>query len=453
MDASTTTGVLVRHGEHPEERVGRRSRTRSRTCRSSCSREATATMPLGDGQDDDRVDSRWCRRRTASGGTTGASACCCRATSRAPSMRSSKVTEAEPEYADGWLNVARALIQEGETEAAKPFIEKALKRDASLGRIHFFKALIEKADGDYAAALASLADGRPEVPARPRGAEPDRAHPVPEREYAEALKAISSRWLGVDPEDLQMHYTAMLALARHWQRGRGRARGESSSSGSRRRNRRRRSPARGACSARKTTTSGSRFTSTRRCRWGRRGPSGRPRPYRQAEGRGERRWEPLIDDTPHLDLDPLRRRLPWRAVFAVTVAAAPGGITFTDVTTAAGITFTHNSGRAGQEVPARDARLGRRVLRRRRRRLARHPPRQQQGLDAARAQVAAARSTATPGTAPSRTSPPGAGSTSRCTASASPSATTTTTAATTSTSPRSRAIACSTTRATASSAT
>src|SRR5262249_1367796 len=29
-----------------------------------------------------------------------------------------KVTEAEPEYADGWLNVARAYIQEGETDAA-----------------------------------------------------------------------------------------------------------------------------------------------------------------------------------------------------------------------------------------------------------------------------------------------------------------------------------------------
>ncbi len=37
-----------------------------------------------------------------------------------------KVTEADPKYADGWLNVARALIQEGETEAAKPFIAKAL---------------------------------------------------------------------------------------------------------------------------------------------------------------------------------------------------------------------------------------------------------------------------------------------------------------------------------------
>ncbi len=36
-----------------------------------------------------------------------------------------KVTEAEPGYADGWLNVARALIQEGETDAAKPFLAKA----------------------------------------------------------------------------------------------------------------------------------------------------------------------------------------------------------------------------------------------------------------------------------------------------------------------------------------
>ena len=33
-----------------------------------------------------------------------------------------QVTRAEPDYADGWLNVARALIQEGETDAARPFI-------------------------------------------------------------------------------------------------------------------------------------------------------------------------------------------------------------------------------------------------------------------------------------------------------------------------------------------
>ena len=40
-----------------------------------------------------------------------------------------RVTEAEPEYADGWLNVGRALIQEGETDRARPFVEKALALD------------------------------------------------------------------------------------------------------------------------------------------------------------------------------------------------------------------------------------------------------------------------------------------------------------------------------------
>src|SRR5712692_5272982 len=59
-----------------------------------------------------------------------------------------KVTEAEPEYADGWLNVARALIQEGETDAAKPYVEKALAINPKLGRIYFFKAMIQKSDGD-----------------------------------------------------------------------------------------------------------------------------------------------------------------------------------------------------------------------------------------------------------------------------------------------------------------
>ena len=47
-----------------------------------------------------------------------------------------RVTEAEPEYADGWLNVARALIQEGETDAAKPYLEKALAIRPQLGRFH-----------------------------------------------------------------------------------------------------------------------------------------------------------------------------------------------------------------------------------------------------------------------------------------------------------------------------
>src|SRR5207245_3256049 len=55
------------------------------------------------------------------------------------------VTQAEPEYADGWLNVARALIQEGETEAARPYVEKALALKPGLARAHFFMAMIAQA--------------------------------------------------------------------------------------------------------------------------------------------------------------------------------------------------------------------------------------------------------------------------------------------------------------------
>ena len=121
-----------------------------------------------------------------------------------------KVTEAEPEYADGWLNVARALIQEGETDAAKPFIAQALKVNPSLGRIYYFKALIEKTDGDYPGALKSLETVTQKYP-RDRVALNQMARiQFLQREYAKALKTIELVCL-VDPEDIQAHYTAMLA--------------------------------------------------------------------------------------------------------------------------------------------------------------------------------------------------------------------------------------------------
>jgi tetratricopeptide (TPR) repeat protein len=121
-----------------------------------------------------------------------------------------RVTEAEPGYADGWLNVARTLIQEGEIEAAKPFIAEALTRDAALARTHFFKAMIEKADGDYSAAIASLERVITRYP-RDRVALNQLARILfLDRRHTEAL-AVLDRVAAVDPEDLQMHYTAMLA--------------------------------------------------------------------------------------------------------------------------------------------------------------------------------------------------------------------------------------------------
>jgi tetratricopeptide (TPR) repeat protein len=120
-----------------------------------------------------------------------------------------KVTEAEPGYADGWLNVARALIQEGETERAKPYIATALKLDSSLARTWFFKAQIQRADGDYDGALESLEVVRSKYP-RDRVALNQIARILfLKREYVRALAALKEV-ASVDPEDVQMHYTRML---------------------------------------------------------------------------------------------------------------------------------------------------------------------------------------------------------------------------------------------------
>ena len=120
-----------------------------------------------------------------------------------------KVTEADAKYADGWLNVARALIQEGETEAAKPFIAKALTLDSSLARIYYFRALIEKADGDYDAALRSLRIAEAKYPRDRVVVNQIGRILFLQRKYKDALVALD-HVSQVDPEDLQMHYTRML---------------------------------------------------------------------------------------------------------------------------------------------------------------------------------------------------------------------------------------------------
>jgi tetratricopeptide (TPR) repeat protein len=82
--------------------------------------------------------------------------------------------------------------------------------DASLARIHFFKAMIEKADGDYDAAIKSLQTVVSKYP-RDRVAQNQLARiQFLDRKYAEALETLK-RVNDIDPEDVQLHYTAMLS--------------------------------------------------------------------------------------------------------------------------------------------------------------------------------------------------------------------------------------------------
>jgi tetratricopeptide (TPR) repeat protein len=119
------------------------------------------------------------------------------------------VTEAEPGYADGWLNVGRALIQEGQTEAARPFVEKALALQPALARGHFFLGMIRKAAGDYEGALQSLQRTEQQYPRDRVTTNQIGRILFLERRYGDAVQALQ-RTLAVDPEDVQAHYNLML---------------------------------------------------------------------------------------------------------------------------------------------------------------------------------------------------------------------------------------------------
>src|SRR5262249_60205561 len=53
---------------------------------------------------------------------------------RAAAAAFGKITEAEPANPDGWTNVGRVLVQEGDTGGARKIREKCLAIDAKLAR-------------------------------------------------------------------------------------------------------------------------------------------------------------------------------------------------------------------------------------------------------------------------------------------------------------------------------
>ncbi len=120
-----------------------------------------------------------------------------------------KVTEAEPEYVDGWVNIGRVRVQEGSVEGAEEVLRTALAMDPELPRTHFFLALALKGQGRYDAALAHLEHAATVYP-RDRVVRNQIGRLLfLQRQYAEAVRAFEAV-LAIDPEDLQAHYNLML---------------------------------------------------------------------------------------------------------------------------------------------------------------------------------------------------------------------------------------------------
>ncbi|MGC1976991.1 MAG: tetratricopeptide repeat protein [Candidatus Sulfotelmatobacter sp.] len=121
-----------------------------------------------------------------------------------------KVTEADPNNPDGWVNIGRCAVQEGDMERARVVLEKALALSPNLARANYFYARVLRADGNYGGAAARLGIVLAQYP-RDRVALNDLGRIFfLQRDYADAVKTLQSV-LAIDPEDLQAHYNLMLS--------------------------------------------------------------------------------------------------------------------------------------------------------------------------------------------------------------------------------------------------
>jgi Flp pilus assembly protein TadD len=120
-----------------------------------------------------------------------------------------KVTEIDPAYADGWVNIARAQLQEGDMTGAEQTLRRALGINASLARTHYFLATALKGLGRYDEALEHFNAAEAQYP-RDRVVLNQKGRVLfLQRQYRSAIETLQ-RVLAIDAEDLQAHYNLML---------------------------------------------------------------------------------------------------------------------------------------------------------------------------------------------------------------------------------------------------
>jgi tetratricopeptide (TPR) repeat protein len=123
-----------------------------------------------------------------------------------------KVTEADPQNPDGWVNIGRAALQEGDLLRARTVLEKALALSPKLARANFFYGALLKTAGDYGQAAERFNSVLAQYP-RDRVALNNLGRVLfLERKYHEAIKVLE-QVLDIDPEDLQAHYNLMLCYS------------------------------------------------------------------------------------------------------------------------------------------------------------------------------------------------------------------------------------------------
>jgi len=129
---------------------------------------------------------------------------------KAAELAFQKTTEIDPKNPDGWVNIGRVHVQEGDTSGARQVLEKALALNPNLARANFFYGRALRSDGEYDRAIEAQRKVAAQYP-RDRVVRNELGRLLfLKRRYAEAIKELEAV-LDVDPEDLQAHYNLMLS--------------------------------------------------------------------------------------------------------------------------------------------------------------------------------------------------------------------------------------------------
>jgi len=120
-----------------------------------------------------------------------------------------KITEIDSHNPDGWVNLGRVAVQEGDMDRARVVLEKALALQPKLARTNFFYAKVLRSEGNYDDAASRLKLVLDQYPYdRVVRNELGRIYFL-ERKYNEAIAELQ-KTIGIDPEDLQANYNLML---------------------------------------------------------------------------------------------------------------------------------------------------------------------------------------------------------------------------------------------------
>ncbi|MGB7133903.1 MAG: tetratricopeptide repeat protein [Acidobacteriaceae bacterium] len=122
-----------------------------------------------------------------------------------------RVTQIDPTNPDGWTNIGRVRVQEGNMAGARQVLDKALALAPQLARANYFYARVLRQTGDYDGAIAHLRLVLTQYP-EDRVVHDDLGRVLfLQHKYAQARDEFL-KTMSIDPEDLEANYNLMLCF-------------------------------------------------------------------------------------------------------------------------------------------------------------------------------------------------------------------------------------------------